>query len=86
MNHLGSFAPGALDIHSQSRAILWVAGARRFRAPPNFSEEHPQFQGDRLPRSKVSGLRSQVSGLRSQVSGLRSQVSGLRSQVSGLRS
>ena len=32
MNHLGCFKRGALDAHSQSPAILVVAGARRFRA------------------------------------------------------
>ena len=39
MNHFWAFEPGALDIHSQSPAILVVAGARRFRAPPPYSAE-----------------------------------------------
>ena len=39
MNHLGSFKPGTLDTHSQSPAILVVAGARRFRALPSLSAE-----------------------------------------------
>ena len=39
MNHLGSFEPGTRDTPSQSPAILWVAGARRFRAQPPLSAE-----------------------------------------------
>ena len=39
MNHLGPFELGTLDTHSQSPAILVVAGARRFRAPPPLSVE-----------------------------------------------
>jgi hypothetical protein len=39
MNHLGSFEPGTRDAHSQSPAILVVAGARRFRALPSLSAE-----------------------------------------------
>ena len=43
MNHLGSFEPGTHDTPSQSPAILVVAGARRFRAPPPLSAERPRF-------------------------------------------
>ncbi len=39
MNHWGVAEPGALDIHSQSPAILWVAGARRFLALASSSAE-----------------------------------------------
>ncbi len=39
MNHWGGVEPGALDTPSQSPAILWVAGARRFRALPTLSAE-----------------------------------------------
>ncbi len=73
MNHLGAFELGTLDIHSQSPAILVVAGARRFRAPPNCSKELPQFRGYR-----ELGLRSQASGLGPRASGLGPRASGLR--------
>ena len=43
MNHLGSFEPGTPDAPSQSPAILWVAGARRFRALPSLSAERSTF-------------------------------------------
>ncbi len=43
MNHLGSFELGTPDAPSQSPAILWVAGALRFRALPNCSEERSSY-------------------------------------------
>ena len=64
MNHLGSFEPGALDIHSQSPAILGVAGARRFRALPSLSAERiPSLRpiGPQVRKSASPQVRKSAS-------------------------
>ena len=54
MNHLGCFEAGTRDTPSQSPAILWVAGARRFRALPSLSEERPSYRRAIRPKVRKS--------------------------------
>ena len=54
MNHLGSFEPGTPDAPSQSPAILWVAGARRFRASPSLSAERISHRRSIFPKVRKS--------------------------------
>ncbi len=54
MNHLGCFEPGTRDTPSQSPAILVVAGARRFRALPHYSEERTTYCRTIRPKVRKS--------------------------------
>ncbi len=74
MNHWGGVEPGALDTHSQSPAILVVAGARRFRALPSYSaelnllpspnwSESPKVRKSESVRLPDSGLGTRDAGL-----------------------
>ncbi len=76
MNHLGSFEPGALDTPSQSPAILVVAGARRFRAPPPLSAERPRIPSNHWSASPQ--VRKSVSLQVCKSHNSRRPVSGLR--------
>jgi hypothetical protein len=55
MNYLGSFEAGTRDAHSQSPAILVVAGARRFRAFPTLSAERTYYPRPIGPSVRQSG-------------------------------
>ncbi len=60
MNHLGCFERGALDAPSQSPAILWAAGALRFRGLPSYSAErtaYPRLIGPQVRKSASPQVR-----------------------------
>ncbi len=65
MNHLRAFEPGTPDAQSQSPAILWVAGARRFRALPSSSAERTTLRpiGPPVRKSESPKVRKSESPL-----------------------